>query len=198
MAIVLWTAAVGFGLKENMGLLCALGALVPSPFWIIDAWYRQRERALMLRFKAIRDFLRDGRYMVKGENEATLQQFLDAEETSLFPVPDNWGSKTIPPKTLEVSCGLRHNLLDEDSGSIHTDVLCGRWPCRLPVDAWRPALRCRPSTPHQVQGRAPRYTSLRQCGTSRRGADLSYRWPNMCYFLALGAAGATGQCRRLR
>ena len=110
MAIVLWTAAVGFGLKENMGLLCALGALVPSPFWIIDAWYRQRERALMLRFKAIRDVLRDGRYMVKGENEATLQQFLDAEETSLFPVPDHWGSKTIPPKTLEVFCGLRHNL----------------------------------------------------------------------------------------
>ncbi len=72
MAILLWTAGIGFGLKEKMWVLCALGVLAPIPFWVVDAFYRHRGRGFILRFWAIRDFIRDGRYLVKAETDASL------------------------------------------------------------------------------------------------------------------------------
>ena len=95
MAIVLWTATLGFGVKEDLALLVGVAALVPLPFWSIETNYIRYYRGMYARLRAIRDFLRDGRYEVQGETVATLEQFLGPTERPVFPVFDYWAIETI-------------------------------------------------------------------------------------------------------
>ncbi len=100
VALVLWTAAIGFGIQFDKTGLFFLASFLPIPFWIIETNYRRYYRGMNERMKAIRAFIRDKKYCVKGEKdkEAQLDDFLDDSKDCIFPVFDYWASKTLPTK----------------------------------------------------------------------------------------------------
>ena len=95
MAVLLWTAAVGVGFSQENDWLFLLAAVAPLPFWLFDGSYRRSYVGFAHRFWAIRDFIRDERYVVEGPREVTLQSFLTSEERTEFPVPEYWPDKTV-------------------------------------------------------------------------------------------------------
>ncbi len=94
MAITLWIAAVGFSLTKNEHLILNLSIIIPIPFWIQESYYHAYQEGFISRFWAITEFLRDGRYLVKDNEEAFLSKHFENEEGS-FPIPDYYGNKTI-------------------------------------------------------------------------------------------------------
>lgn len=102
MALVLWTATVGIGVKDEAALLFLLACLIPLPFWLIETTYRRYYTGWYGRLKAIREFIRDGQYEVLGKQPAaTLTDFLSDEydeegfKGTRFPVFDYWGTGTV-------------------------------------------------------------------------------------------------------
>jgi hypothetical protein len=60
MGIILWTATIGYGLKENIPFLFYISVLLPLPFWLMETSFRRFYKGHQIRLKAIRDFIRDG------------------------------------------------------------------------------------------------------------------------------------------
>jgi len=88
-----------------MHLLLLLSVFLPLPFWVIESSYRKYHKGWQARLRAIRDFIRDGKYKVKGqEPQAILADFLtDVYDThdfggKTFPVFDYWGTETLEPE----------------------------------------------------------------------------------------------------
>ncbi|MFW9929228.1 MAG: hypothetical protein ACFFD1_07545 [Candidatus Thorarchaeota archaeon] len=100
IALALWVATIGFGLKEHITYLCLIAMFLPLPFWIFDTFYRLYYRGFFLRFKAIRDFLREETFLVKGIKEAKLNDLLNGKDCD-FPIPDHWPSRTVSEETLK-------------------------------------------------------------------------------------------------
>ena len=73
--IALWTAVLGFGLKEDVSGLFALAVMLPISFWILDGRYRRYQRGWSLRLRAIRVFIRDGQYNVRGQKNGHTRIF---------------------------------------------------------------------------------------------------------------------------
>lgn len=96
--IALWIAVLGFGLKEAADDLLILAILLPVPFWVIDASYRRYQRGWNLRLRAVRDFIRDGEFVLPGNRKATLNEFLQSDEAAAFPTIDFWARRTVPEK----------------------------------------------------------------------------------------------------
>ena len=111
IALALWVAAIGFGLKEDKQLLYLIAVFLPFPFWIFDSFYRLYYRGFFLRFKAIRDFLREGKYLVKGINEAKLEDLLNGKDSE-FPIPDHWPSRTVSKEILRDQTKFINNFLN--------------------------------------------------------------------------------------
>ncbi|MCK4760610.1 MAG: hypothetical protein KAW12_00325 [Candidatus Aminicenantes bacterium] len=90
MAIFLWVAVIGFGFKNGSPsdnwLLFLLAAIIPLPFWYIEASFRRYYKGWSDRFKAIRLFLVTGEYEIADGTKATLKEFLDAAKDSNFPL----------------------------------------------------------------------------------------------------------------
>jgi len=94
MAIILWTASVGYGLKENLHILFFISTLLPIPFWLMETSYRRYYKGFHLRLWAIRNFFRNGKFKVREEVEVTLEQFLKDKDCN-FPLFDFWANDTI-------------------------------------------------------------------------------------------------------
>ena len=100
MALALWIAIVGFGIKNtstpDLNLLI-FAAFIPIPFWIMDTRYKTYYKGFFLRLKAIRRFITDGKYNVAGDenSRAELGQFLSDQQHTLFPIFDYWASETV-------------------------------------------------------------------------------------------------------
>ena len=112
IAIAIWTAVIGFGLKEGSPTLFLLAALLPIPFWIIEARYRRYQRGWNLRLRAVRDFIRDGKYTVLGENEVTLSDFLGNNSVDGFPMIDFWARRTVPEEEHKKETGHARNFFN--------------------------------------------------------------------------------------
>jgi hypothetical protein len=98
IAIVLWTATVGFALKDKVDLLFFISIFLPFPFWFIDTTYRKYYEGWHHRLLAIKEFLSKGKYLVQGEEEVSLEAFINGTEGGSFPLFDYWAQITIPEK----------------------------------------------------------------------------------------------------
>lgn len=99
MAILLWVAVIGLGLKgeapSDNNLLFVLASFIPFPFWHAEASFRRYYKEWSLRLKAIRKFIRDGEYELADGTKSTLNDFLDKTKESSFPLFDYWAHKTV-------------------------------------------------------------------------------------------------------
>ena len=95
IAIVLWVATVGFGLKEQIKIMFFISAFLPLFFWLIDTIYRSYYEGYHHRLLAIKDFISTGKYTVKGKENVTLADFIKGVEEGNFPVFDYWAQLTI-------------------------------------------------------------------------------------------------------
>ena len=111
VGIALWIAAVGFGLKENIQSLFLLAVFLPFPFWFYEASCRRYQRGWNLRLRAVRDFIRDGKYLVIGKHEATLQDFLSNDNMPVFPTIDFWARRTVSEEKHRKETSLRNSFL---------------------------------------------------------------------------------------
>ncbi len=116
MALVLWTAAFGIGVKEDIVMLFILSAFIPLPFWFIETTYKQYHKGWYGRLKAIREFIRDGEYKLKGEGSpAKIQEFFsdayDKPEFNKpkFPLFDYWGTETMPEDLHKKETSFQNN-----------------------------------------------------------------------------------------
>ncbi len=117
MAIFLWVAVVGFGLKTDSptdnGSVFLLAALVPFPFWHLEASFRRYYAGWSLRFKAIMKFLYNEEYPIKGDTIVTLKGFLNEdEEERNFPVSDFWAKNTVKENVFKDATKLRRSYFD--------------------------------------------------------------------------------------
>lgn len=108
LAITLWIATLGFGLKDKIELLYFMAVFIPLPFWLIDTKYRQYASGWNKRFFAIGNFIRNGKFKVKGNKTVTLTDFITSKEKT-FPVPDFWAGSTISDKAHKESTGFIKN-----------------------------------------------------------------------------------------
>ncbi len=113
MGILLWTATIGYGLKENIQVLFYISALLPLPFWLMETSFRRYYRGFYARFRAIAEFIRNGNYNLKG-TEVTLAQFLSEDENSDFPIFDYWGIETIPSEKHRKETGFLNSFIDRN------------------------------------------------------------------------------------
>ena len=111
MAIILWTATVGFGLKESIPILFLISVLLPIPFWLMEAKYRKYYKGFRLRLWAIWDLFRNGKYDVRGEIEVNIEQFLNDKECE-FPLFDLWGNDTINVGSFKKETNTFRNFMD--------------------------------------------------------------------------------------
>jgi len=125
MAIVLWVAVIGVGLKnvvigsgtENndvqySGLLYCLASFIPFPFWYLESKYRGYYKKWAKRLSAIRKFIRDGKHILPDGGIAKFQDFIDPLIVdSCFPLFDFWAEKTIKKGHLKCISSLRSGLL---------------------------------------------------------------------------------------
>lgn len=95
MAITLWLAAVGFALAQDQQYILFISIFVPLPFWVQDSYYHTYQTGFDYRFWAIREFIRDGRYLVEGKNLVLLSEYFDEDKLGKFPIPDYYGNATI-------------------------------------------------------------------------------------------------------
>ena len=116
MALILWTATIGFGVKDNGEMLFILAALIPLPFWLIETSYRQYHKGWYGRLKAIGEFIRDGEYKLKGqEPPAFFSDFFSDEydkkkfDRPRFPILDYWGTETIAEEQHKQETSFRKN-----------------------------------------------------------------------------------------
>lgn len=110
--LALWAAVIGYGLTEKFLGLFVFAALLPIPFWTLDARYRSYQRGWSLRLQAIRDFIRDGDYEVGGQQVATLADFLHGDQSPVFPVIDYWAERTVPPDKHRAQTDFWINFVD--------------------------------------------------------------------------------------
>lgn len=99
MAVTLWLAAVGVGITAKLQLVLILAAFVPLPFWVFESFYHAYQEGFSARLGAIRTFIQDGRFTVRGQVEVSLEECLDSTDFGAFPVPDYYGGRTLPRKT---------------------------------------------------------------------------------------------------
>ncbi|MEO1263938.1 MAG: hypothetical protein AAFZ15_34350 [Bacteroidota bacterium] len=97
MSLILWTAVIGFGLKENVNeSIFFLASSIPIPFWIMETRYKTYYKGFYLRIRVIRDFISKGEYLVGNSKlRAELDQFLSNRNHSNFPVFDYWGVNSV-------------------------------------------------------------------------------------------------------
>ena len=119
--IALWTAVLGFGLKEDVSGLFALAVILPLPFWILDGRYRRYQRGWGLRLRSVQDFVRDGQYKVRGDVVATLASFLDGKDTS-FPAIDFWARRTVSEDEHRKETSLTLNFLNPNHLMIYVPM----------------------------------------------------------------------------
>ncbi len=115
MAIVLWVAVIGFGLKNSdlqySGFLYCLASFIPLPFWYTESTYRRYYKGWSGRFKAIRKFIRDGEYLLPNDTIARYKDFIDATMADAdFPLFDYWAHKTIEKETRKSLIDKRKSL----------------------------------------------------------------------------------------
>ena len=116
MAIFLWVAVIGFGLKTDSpsdnGLLFFLSIFVPIPFWYLEASFRRYYKGWSERFKAIRLFFIDGEYKIADGTKPTLKDFLDSDKDSNFPLSDYWAEKTVKDEVYQNAKSLRRSFFN--------------------------------------------------------------------------------------
>ncbi len=107
MAATLWLAAVGTALTLSAKPLLWLALFIPVPFWYFDAQYHAYQERFGQRWRAVREFIREGTFKVPA-GEASLDDFFSDHAQCVFPVPDYYGEKTFdfgkpkkPNKTTE-------------------------------------------------------------------------------------------------
>lgn len=117
MAIFLWVAVIGFGLKSdvssgNGSLFFLFTAFIPVSFWYLEASFRRYYKGWSERFKAIKEFIRDGKYKIKGGTIVTLDDFLALGKDSIFPLSDYWAKETVEEKVYQNAKSLRRSLFN--------------------------------------------------------------------------------------
>jgi hypothetical protein len=97
MAVTLWAATIAFAasITTNQDLIYYLAAFIPLPFWFLEANYHRHQEGYTARLKAVRSFIQTGKFVVRGEQEVSLQESIMSEDFAGFPVLDFYGMNTI-------------------------------------------------------------------------------------------------------
>ena len=110
MAVTLWLAAIGVAITSKSQALIWLASIVPLPFWYFDASYHRYQEGYISRWRAIKDFIQTGKYNVRGDKVALLEESQNGINFGEFPVPDYYGGKTLPSKQHQKETSLFRNL----------------------------------------------------------------------------------------
>jgi len=94
LSVTLWLAAVGTALARPASRpLLWLAPFIPLPFWYFDAQYHAYQERFALRWRAIREFIREEHFDLPS-GKAALDEFFVPSSKSAFPIPDYYADKT--------------------------------------------------------------------------------------------------------
>ena len=111
MAMTLWLAAVGVSLSTKLDILLWLAAFVPLPFWYLETVYHAYQEGFVLRWSAIRRFIRDGKHECADGTIAQLVDCMNDDHFGSFPVPDDYGRRSVEKTRHDRATSVLRNLV---------------------------------------------------------------------------------------